>query len=561
MGKQRSVQFYSYIVTIVGAAFLAANVPKSISPYVIIGLVFLTVLGEFNSVQLSIGQVSPIHAVAAYTYFTAGIEAALWVVVCGKLLHYLSEQYLFKETKRQFHRILFNSFQYGIVLISVHCIFDSLMPLFGSLPELLALVINVLAFSMFFMLINHLLVHFFIWLENDRTLDRQFVLEVLRWDSYIYGFSLIFIVLMIELYRVWGMLGFLFFYIPLLIVGKGFQSYHHYVMALRELTTLYDVATILWSTLDREEVVKRVANAVEQLINADLIRVYLVVEAVGQYCLASVLGKYSGLEQVATCYSLNAGLTGEALHTQKTVILRGGEHLAEYEDQFSSFETAVVAPMVHRGKVWGAIALNCTRADALEDNDIRLLEMLAHYSAIAVCNAVMFSEARRRTIIDKLTGVYNYYYFSLKLVDTIEASKRSGEPFSIIMIDIDRFKAINDKFGHESGNEVLASLAEVLKSHVRESDIAARFGGEEFVVILPGTSKQTAAEVAERLRQAVSDSVFTVRSRTVSAKVTISLGVATYPDDAVNQHELVDAADRALYDLAKNLGRNRVGVA
>ncbi len=160
-------------------------------------------------------------------------------------------------------------------------------------------------------------------------------------------------------------------------------------------------------------------------------------------------------------------------------------------------------------------------------------------------------------ITDGLTELYNYRYFKEQLNQEITRAKRHNSHVSIAMIDIDYFKNYNDTHGHPAGDQVLKTIADLLRNNIRKIDIAARYGGEEFALILAETDKQAAGIVANKIKNLVEHQKFNYEETQPNGKLTISMGVATFPDDAMNPDELVKMADQRLY-LAKKAGRNRV---
>ncbi len=162
-------------------------------------------------------------------------------------------------------------------------------------------------------------------------------------------------------------------------------------------------------------------------------------------------------------------------------------------------------------------------------------------------------------VTDGLTGVYNYQYFKHKLQQEIARSKRNGLPVSLLMMDIDRFKSINDRFGHQQGDRILKRFSVLLRENIRQTDLLARYGGEEFVVVLPDTDKESARWVAEKLRMLVEKSCTTIEKLPQGA-ITISVGVAAHPADALTIDDLIRLSDQALY-RAKGEGRNRTILA
>ncbi|MBP1777958.1 MAG: hypothetical protein H6Q86_3969 [candidate division NC10 bacterium] len=157
---------------------------------------------------------------------------------------------------------------------------------------------------------------------------------------------------------------------------------------------------------------------------------------------------------------------------------------------------------------------------------------------------------------DSLTGLLNYREFQRQLTEEAERSRRYGRPFSLLMLDIDHFKAINDTYGHLAGDKALRGLAALIRAEVRPTDIVARYGGEEFVLVLPETDGPGALTLAERLRARVAGHAISVTADQ-TASLTVSIGLASYPDETDSVQKLVSAADRALY-AAKSAGRNRV---
>ncbi len=212
-------------------------------------------------------------------------------------------------------------------------------------------------------------------------------------------------------------------------------------------------------------------------------------------------------------------------------------------------------PLFMYGGCAGVIAVHSTRVDAFRLDHQRLLESLALQIAAALQNAHLYELA----MVDGLTGLFMRRYFDARIDEEIERSKRYGQSFSVVMMDVDDFKHLNDTYGHLIGDRVLRSIANTVKSQMRGVDTAARYGGEEIAVILPRTEMVSAYNVGERIRAAIAEQRVTtdeVPSRVLS--VTASFGIASYPESkAVNAEDLINRADKALY-RAKKMGKNRV---
>lgn len=193
---------------------------------------------------------------------------------------------------------------------------------------------------------------------------------------------------------------------------------------------------------------------------------------------------------------------------------------------------------------------------APKDTDKFLI--LARQFLVGLKRAILFKEVQEMTITDGLTRLFNRRYFSERLEEELSRSKSFSYPLTFLMIDIDRFKDINDHFGHLVGDVILKEIAETVKSGIRLVDFAGRYGGEELAVVLAETNKQQALFASERIRQSVSSRI--IKAYDEDLKVTVSIGIASFPEDGLKSGSLIEKADAALYK-AKQEGRNRICAA
>lgn len=223
------------------------------------------------------------------------------------------------------------------------------------------------------------------------------------------------------------------------------------------------------------------------------------------------------------------------------------------DDQRSATPCVLEMPITYRNTVIGVLSIeDDTPFRNWEDEEILMVRTVCDQLSVGICHARLFRQMQTQAMTDALTGLYNHGYFQERLGREVKLADRNNEQVSLILLDLDRLKRINDTHGHRSGDGTLCHVASIMKSSVREVDVCARYGGEEFVVILPQCGREHAIEVAERLREAIAAApVPNV------GQVTASIGVATYPSGAKSKEELVEMADRAMY-LAKAAGRNRV---
>jgi diguanylate cyclase (GGDEF)-like protein len=202
----------------------------------------------------------------------------------------------------------------------------------------------------------------------------------------------------------------------------------------------------------------------------------------------------------------------------------------------------------------------CADAEVVDDlshDDRIVLQTVASELVVAVENSRLYRLTKRLAITDELTDLYNYRYLQQRLDEEIGRADRYGKRLSLLMLDIDNFKRVNDVHGHLVGDGVLAEIGHVLKTTVREVDVVARYGGEEFSIILPETDASGAFIVAEKIREAISLRRFHDEEGERRIHITVSVGLASYPVHAHDKESLLRAADDAVY-RAKETGKNRV---
>ena len=234
---------------------------------------------------------------------------------------------------------------------------------------------------------------------------------------------------------------------------------------------------------------------------------------------------------------------------------------ASTEKRFSSGnfseeeKSMIITPLNLFGSVAGFIRISSARAQRFKNDDLRVLEIIASICAVSMENIRLFEKVEELAVKDGLTKMYTHRAFEGRLQEEILRSARGKTPFSLLMIDIDHFKKYNDTYGHQAGDSVLKTVAEVLKGNIREIDFAARYGGEEFAIILTGIGAQDAAGLAEHLREILEAARFNFAG--TATGVTASFGVAEFPTDATIESQLIRVADERLY-RAKAGGRNMV---
>jgi diguanylate cyclase (GGDEF)-like protein len=246
-----------------------------------------------------------------------------------------------------------------------------------------------------------------------------------------------------------------------------------------------------------------------------------------------------------------------AKYSRPLLVTRGHNLQADALLAAAHSGAALVLPLFVSNRVMGSLQLFATAAGAFSREDAQLLWILALVAENLLTREYANEGLIRFAFTDYLTGLKTRGYFEQQLDLELKRSERKKTGFSLVMIDIDWFKQLNDRYGHHVGDQVLRDISSILMKDMREVDTVARYGGEEFVIILPETSGPGARLVAERLRRSVEQAKFFAGSPRAIERLTISIGIAVFDQDAQFKRDLIEAADAALY-AAKKQGRNQI---
>jgi len=230
-----------------------------------------------------------------------------------------------------------------------------------------------------------------------------------------------------------------------------------------------------------------------------------------------------------------------------------------YQPLRENTRSVSLVPMRAHGKTVGILTTESSQVGAFGPKEQSMLQVVARAAAMALENAMLHKRMEELTITDELTGIYNYRYFAMKLKEEQRRAVRYDLPLSLIMIDIDWFKRFNDTYGHEVGNIVLKGITTVVKRCIRDVDIFCRYGGEEFVIILPQTPQIEVSQIGERIREQIEESTFGGGDGIPELRVTVSIGITSFPENGKSEDEILSTVDTALY-RAKGSGKNTVCV-
>jgi len=256
------------------------------------------------------------------------------------------------------------------------------------------------------------------------------------------------------------------------------------------------------------------------------------------------------------------GITGRCAQTGVTQIVHDIEHLDDDEAYIPGVPGArseVAVPLIADGTIIGVFNAESVEPHAFSDEHVLTLTVIARQAAEVIRSAQLLEETRRLAITDSLTGLFNRRHFNQQLEENVGRAARYDEPLALLFLDVDHFKSVNDKFGHQAGDRCLQAMARTLRESVRDSDQIARIGGEEFAILLIRADRELSLSIAERLRSRIDDLILE-EDPPLPVDLTASLGVAFFREDGDDPKTLMRSADRALY-TAKRLGRNRVVLA
>jgi diguanylate cyclase (GGDEF)-like protein len=328
-----------------------------------------------------------------------------------------------------------------------------------------------------------------------------------------------------------------------------------------EVAVFHELGKALTSSLQLDQVLRTIMEKINEVLRPDTWSLLLMDVEKNELFFQIATGK--GAEALKDLrIKVGQGLAGWVAQSGQPVVVTDTSNDSRFFSQVDAktkMETrsVVAVPVRFRDQCLGVIELiNCIGPEGFSQRDLALLEALADYAAIAIENARHVQRIHELTITDDCTTLYNARHLNFMLDTEIYRSHRYAFEFSLIFIDLDHFKSINDTHGHLIGSKLLAEIGAAIKEKCRMIDMAFRYGGDEFVVLLPQTSKENALGVANRLHKLIRETVWLQESG-INANVTASVGVASYPTDSRSKAELLHLADEAMYAV-KNSTRDRV---
>jgi diguanylate cyclase (GGDEF)-like protein len=331
----------------------------------------------------------------------------------------------------------------------------------------------------------------------------------------------------------------------------------------QELEIFHGVAKALTSSLDLDSILQTIMEKMAEYFRPDTWSLLMVDEDKNELYFAIAVGTAAeALKNVRL--KVGEGIAGwVAKHGERLIVpdVMTDPRFAKRIDEMTKWETRsiICVPVRSKLRVLGVIQLVNVHLEHFTDQEMYFLQSLCDYAAIAIENARAVERIQELTITDDCTGLYNARHLYKTLEAEVYRSARFGYEFSVLFIDLDHFKQVNDTHGHLVGSKLLAEIGYLIKAQLRLIDYAFRYGGDEFVVLLPQTSKDSAITVAKRLRDNLRTSLF-CKEEALNLNVRASIGMASYPHDAKTPHDIIRQADEMMY-LVKNTTRDNIGIA
>ncbi len=516
-------------------------------------IVFLGVLAELLAVSFPHGQLSGSFTLIIATFLIYGPATTAWVsglaTVFGQGIANRGDP---------LRTTLFNTGQYVLAVVSAGWAFY----LCGGAPGMVSLpnALPLIAFTGAYIVVNHLLVYLYL-LPQRRRMPHLAWLDTIKWDGLTYLFTVPLGLLVAMIYPFVGMAGALMLFFSVLGLQVMLRFYVRLQVTNKELTAFYETARYLEENPGSVKILEQVLTNARKAIHYHSAAAYFRSGERDTYLSAAIDGPYAK-QLGSTAVYTGEGITGSVVANREPEIIydaRLDPRTRSDTGLCQVMRSLIVAPLCAGGETLGVVVLGDKRPLAFDQNHLHIVAVLCSQAAVAVENSVLHDRLGQVLSHDTLTGLINFSSFAELAAELCDSAGEAGYPVGMVLVDIDRFKNYNLRYGREAGERVLAELAALVEEDARRDDLIARYGGDEFVLLLPGAEGARLMGIAEDLRVRVREHAFR-RAGGVSTRITVSVGLAEFPRDAGDLTGLLLAGQRAL-DKAKEAGGNRVVAA
>ncbi|MEW6522475.1 MAG: sensor domain-containing diguanylate cyclase [Bacillota bacterium] len=541
MGKTAVFERYKLTVGAAGVVLLLASSPGRMSVAREPALFFFLMgsIAEFIFIPLPTGlRITVGFAVTLPCLLLYGPLMAAWVTVVGVSLAGIA-------LRRPAGIVLFNAGQYALSALWAGWAFVRVTGHSG-LWQAADLVTSHLGYVMVyvgaFFAMNHALVNCYISLRDGFRLSN--LLENMKWDGYNYLLSVPLGLLLTLFYSTRGMPGALAIFASVLTVAYILRLQLSLAAANRELTVLHEVTRQMNSTLDLTRVFELTSASLRELVGNEIYALYLWDEC-GNRLTRSLVDPPAADAAMPEVVEVGVGPLGQLVQRRQPAIMPEPAHA--WAPGPGGMGSLMAVPLPVEDRLVGLMLAGSPASGAFSKERLRIFSTLANQAAVAIENAVLYRQTELLAITDPLTGLYNYRYFYMKLGEEMRKTRQSGGQLALIYLDINDFGRYNNLYGHLAGDSVLRQFSDFLRKQVRESDVAARYAGDEFVIILPRAGRGDAELVASRLLAALANTEFAAGETGVFVSLGVGAGTACFPEDGDTESMLIHAADQSMY--------------
>ncbi len=336
-------------------------------------------------------------------------------------------------------------------------------------------------------------------------------------------------------------------------LGSGDQQamekrtvFHEIASTHKEVQALYEISKALGKSLKLSDTLSLLAEKIRNLIPCTSCSIYLLEEQDGKLVPYHTSGMYADLLREVEL-GVGDGITGwVTAHKQYLMNVSPAPDFMDSEILSTAYRSCLVMPLSLNNSIVGVISLYSDQPENYSQDHLRFMETIADHAATAIRNAIIYEETQEDAHTDELTGLPNLRYFNSFIERELKHSGRAGQPLSLLMMDLERFKEVNDQFGHKIGNRILIEIAHFLRDQLRESDTCIRYAGDEFIAVLPRAGKEQAQHAILRIQEALDDYKIMVDEDSF-VQIGISIGAASFPENGRQADLLLVVADQAMY--------------